>query len=86
MQGKLKKHMNKEQVRNVFKCEECDETFESRGNCIDGYESGTGGTKQCNAFDEMFVVEKASVANYLIVHMEIGIARGFICEESDDIC
>ena len=42
--------------------------------------------EQNNAFDEMFVVEKASVANYLIVHMEIGIARGFICEECDDIC
>ena len=42
--------------------------------------------EQINAFDEMFVVEKASVANYLIVHMEIGIARGFICEECDDIC
>ena len=42
--------------------------------------------EQNNAFDEMFVAEKASVANYLMVHMEIGIARGFICEECDDIC
>ena len=40
MQGKLKKHMNKEQVRNVFKCEECDETFESRGNFIAGNDIG----------------------------------------------
>ena len=42
--------------------------------------------EQNNAFDKMFVVEKVGVANYLIVHMEIGIARGFICEECDDIC
>ena len=42
--------------------------------------------EQNNAFDEMFVIEKASVANYLMVHMEINIARGFICEECDDIC
>ena len=36
MQGNLKKHINSEQVKNMFQCEKCDETFGSRGNFIDG--------------------------------------------------
>ena len=36
MQGNLKKHINSEQVKNMFQCEECDETFGSRSYFIDG--------------------------------------------------
>ena len=46
MQGNLKKHINSEQVKNMFQCEECDETFGSRGNFIDG--NGTGCYKGCS--------------------------------------
>ena len=40
MQVKLKKHINSEQIKNMFKCEVCDETFDSIGNFIDV--KGTG--------------------------------------------
>ena len=36
MQGNLKKHINSEQVKNMFQCEKCDNTFGPRGNFIDG--------------------------------------------------
>ena len=75
MQGNLKKHINSEQVKNMFQCEECDETFESRGNCIDGYESGTGGTKQCFWWD--VCGWEASIARDLMVHKDIDISRGY---------
>ena len=40
MQGKFKKRVNSEQDKIMFECGKCDETFESRGNLIDG--NGTG--------------------------------------------
>ena len=46
MQGKFKKHMNSEQDKIMFECGKCDETFESRGNLIDG--NGTGYYEGCS--------------------------------------
>ena len=40
MQGNLKKYINSEQIKNMFQCKECDETFGSSGNFIDGNGSG----------------------------------------------